>query len=54
MLTIADQTFSSRLFTGTGKFSSAKEMESALIASASELVTVALKRVDLKLSLIHI
>ncbi|WP_025142224.1 thiazole synthase [Pedobacter jeongneungensis] len=48
MLTIADQTFSSRLFTGTGKFSSAKEMESALIASASELVTVALKRVDLK------
>ena len=48
MLKIADQTFSSRLFTGTGKFSSAKEMESALIASASELVTVALKRVDLK------
>ncbi|TBO43138.1 thiazole synthase [Pedobacter kyonggii] len=48
MLTIADQTFSSRLFTGTGKFSSAKEMESALIASASELVTVALKRVDLR------
>jgi thiazole synthase len=48
MLTIADQTFSSRLFTGTGKFSSAKEMENALIASASELVTVALKRVDLK------
>jgi len=48
MLIIADQTFSSRLFTGTGKFSSAKEMESALIASASELVTVALKRVDLK------
>ena len=48
MLTIAGQTFSSRLFTGTGKFSSAKEMESALIASASELVTVALKRVDLK------
>jgi thiazole synthase len=48
MLTIADQTFSSRLFTGTGKFSSAREMENALIASASELVTVALKRVDLK------
>jgi thiazole synthase len=48
MLTIADQTFSSRLFTGTGKFSSAREMENALIASASKLVTVALKRVDLK------
>ncbi|WP_406824573.1 thiazole synthase [Pedobacter sp. KACC 23697] len=48
MLRIADQTFSSRLFTGTGKFSSASEMENALIASESELVTVALKRVDLK------
>ncbi|MES2627793.1 MAG: thiazole synthase [Bacteroidota bacterium] len=47
MLTIADKTFSSRLFTGTGKFSSSKLMEEALIASGSELVTVALKRVDI-------
>lgn len=45
MLTIADQNFSSRLFTGTGKFASAEQMEKALLASGSELVTVALKRV---------
>ncbi|MBB5643742.1 thiazole synthase [Pedobacter cryoconitis] len=48
MLTIADKVFNSRLFTGTGKFSSADIMEQALLASGSELVTVALKRVDLK------
>lgn len=48
MLKIADKMFSSRLFTGTGKFSSAIEMEEALLASGSELVTVALKRVDLQ------
>lgn len=47
MLKIADKEFSSRLFTGTGKFSSSKLMEDALLASGSELVTVALKRVDL-------
>ena len=48
MLTIADKVFKSRLFTGTGKFSSSLLMEEALLASGSELVTVALKRVDLK------
>ena len=47
MLKIADKIFSSRLFTGTGKFSSPGLMEEALLASGSELVTVALKRVDL-------
>ena len=46
-LKIADKTFNSRLFTGTGKFSSSALMEDALVASGSELVTVALKRVDL-------
>ncbi|WP_020527685.1 thiazole synthase [Flexithrix dorotheae] len=48
MLTIADKNFNSRLFTGTGKFSSNVLMEEALIASGSELVTVALKRVDIQ------
>jgi len=48
MLKVADKIFKSRLFTGTGKFSSSAEMELALLASGSELVTVALKRVDLK------
>jgi thiazole synthase len=46
-LQIADHTFTSRLFTGTGKFSSLPIMEKALLASATQLVTVALKRVDL-------
>lgn len=45
-LKIADKEFSSRLFTGTGKFSSSQLMEEALVASESELVTVALKRVE--------
>lgn len=47
-LNIAGKTFSSRLFLGTGKFGSAAQMEEAVLASASELVTVALKRVDLE------
>ena len=48
MFKLADTSFTSRLFTGTGKFSSADVMEQALLASGSELVTVALKRVDMK------
>lgn len=48
MLKIADKTFSSRLFTGTGKFSSPEVMEQALLASGTELVTVALKRVGIQ------
>ncbi|MCK4923087.1 MAG: thiazole synthase [Bacteroidales bacterium] len=47
-LEIADKTFTSRLFTGTGKFSSGELMRDALLASESELVTMALRRVDLK------
>lgn len=47
LLKIADKTFNSRLFTGTGKFSSSQTMQEAIIASESELVTVALKRVAL-------
>lgn len=48
-LKIANKTFSSRLFTGTGKFSTSSLMEESLLASGSELVTVALKRVDMRL-----
>ncbi len=47
MLTIAGKIFSSRLFTGTGKFSSPQVMREALERSGSEMVTVALRRVDL-------
>ncbi|MCB0397752.1 MAG: thiazole synthase [Flavobacteriales bacterium] len=45
-LTIADRTFGSRLFTGTGKFSSNVLMKEAILASGSELVTMAMRRVD--------
>lgn len=47
-LSIAGKTFGSRLFLGTGKFGAAKKMEEAVLASGSELVTVALKRIDLE------
>ena len=47
-LTIANKTFQSRLFLGTGKFGSALQMEEAVLASGSELITVALKRIDLE------
>jgi thiazole synthase len=47
-LTIADKIFQSRLFLGTGKFGSSLQMEEAVLASESELVTVSLKRVDLE------
>jgi thiazole synthase len=45
-LQIADKTFESRLFTGSGKFSSGEVMRTALDASGSQLITVALKRVE--------
>ncbi|MBK5075036.1 thiazole synthase [Budviciaceae bacterium CWB-B4] len=46
MLTIAETTFTSRLFVGTGKFSSSQMMMQAIAASGSELATMAMKRVD--------
>ena len=46
-LKIADKVFTSRLFTGTGKFASNQLMEDAILASESQLVTVALKRVNM-------
>lgn len=47
LLIIAGKEFSSRLFTGTGKFGNHHVMEEALLASGTELVTVALKRVNI-------
>ncbi len=47
MLTIAGHTFKSRLLGGTGKFSSPQVMKEALEASGSEMITVALRRIDL-------
>jgi thiazole synthase len=46
-LQIADKTFHSRLLTGTGKFASAQVMQQALVASETQIVTLALKRVRL-------
>ena len=46
-LTIAGQTFQSRLFVGTGKFSSNELMGKVVEASCSQMVTVALRRVEL-------
>lgn len=46
LLHIADKNFESRLFTGTGKFGNHELMRDALLASGTELVTVALKRID--------
>ncbi len=46
-LQLGDISLSSRLFTGTGKFGSPDEMVGAILASESQLVTVALKRVEL-------
>ncbi len=46
-LVIAGTTFRSRLFLGTGKFSSPSVMAAALESSGTELVTVAIRRVNL-------
>lgn len=46
-LTIAGREFGSRLFLGTGKFPSNSSLRDAILASATEMVTVALRRVDL-------
>lgn len=45
-LTIAGRTFSSRLMLGTGKYRTREEMRAALAASGTQIVTVALRRID--------
>jgi thiazole synthase len=44
---LADRSFRSRIIVGTGKYSSLDETRAALAASGAEIVTVALRRVDL-------
>ena len=46
ILTIAGKTLRSRLLLGTGGFRSLEALAAALAASGSELVTVALRRID--------
>ena len=47
-LTIADRTFQSRLIVGTGKYPSHEVMVEAHRRSGTEMVTVAVRRIDLK------
>lgn len=49
-LVIADREFSSRLIVGTGKYSSHEQTVAAVRASGAEIVTVAVRRVDLDAS----
>ncbi len=46
-LTIAGRRFASRLITGTGKYDSSDTMRDAVLASGCEMVTVAVRRIDL-------
>src|ERR1700710_2041251 len=46
-LVIAGRAFTSRLIVGTGKYKDSDETERAIDASGAEIVTVALRRVDL-------
>jgi thiazole synthase len=48
LLKIADREFSSRLFIGTGKYASSAIMARAIAASGTQMVTVALRRVDIE------
>ncbi len=48
VLTIAGRDFRSRLMTGTGKYDSFETMRAAVVASGCEIVTVAVRRLDLE------
>lgn len=50
ILTIQGHTFHSRLILGTGKFSSPIAMQKAIESSGTEMVTVAIKRIDIERS----
>jgi thiazole synthase len=47
-LVIAGRPWRSRLIVGTGKYKSTEEMQAAIAASGAEIVTVALRRVELR------
>jgi len=47
MLRFGDYTFRSRLIVGTGKYSSVPVMKDAIAATGADLVTVAIRRIDL-------
>lgn len=45
-LTIANRTFHSRFLLGTGKFRSKAELKASILASGTQIVTVAVRRID--------
>lgn len=47
ILKIGNREFTSRLFVGTGKFPSSEIMQEAILASGSQMITVAMKRVNM-------
>lgn len=47
ILKIGDREFTSRLFVGTGKFSSPEKMLQSIVASESQMITIAMKRVNM-------
>ncbi|MDE6294556.1 MAG: thiazole synthase [Muribaculaceae bacterium] len=47
MLTIGNREFTSRLFVGTGKYPSPEIMLESVLASESQMITVAMKRVNM-------
>lgn len=47
-LVIAGKTFTNRFFLGTGKFKNKKDVAGSIAACESEIVTVALRRIDLE------
>lgn len=47
LLRIGSRSFRSRLFVGTGKYRDVEQTSAALVASGAEVVTVALRRIDL-------
>ncbi len=48
ILTIGSYEFTSRLFVGTGKFASNRLMYDSIVASGSEMITLAMKRIDME------
>lgn len=48
ILTLGGEDFTSRLFVGTGKFASNRLMLESILASGSQMITVAMKRIDLE------
>ena len=47
-LIIANKKFSSRFLLGTGKFKNKADLKSSIVASGAQIVTVALRRIDLE------